>query len=137
MTRDPRLKTELNRVTQGLRRIILATKQQSIAAYLQDLTEDASTDYSLWKVSKRLKRPIMSIPPLRKPDRSWEKDDKEKAEVFAAHLEKTFQPAGERILTTPPQSEKKMIQRITLVTPKEVLQTTRAHTKSKKLRALT
>ena len=47
MTGDPRLKTELNRVTQGLRRMILATEQQSIAAYLQDLTDDASTDYSL------------------------------------------------------------------------------------------
>ena len=70
---------------------------------------------------------------MRKPDRSWAKDDKGKAEVFAAHLEQTFQPTGERILTTSPQSEEKLIQRITLVTPKEVLQTIRAHTKSKKV----
>jgi len=90
MTRDPRIKTELNRVTQGLRRMIIATKQQSITAYLQDLTDDPSTDYSLWKVTKLLKRPITNIPPLRKPDRSWVKDDKEKAEVFAAYLEQTF-----------------------------------------------
>jgi hypothetical protein len=74
----------------------------------------------------------MNIPPLRKPDRSWAKDDKEKAEVFAAHLEQTFQPTGERILITPLQSEEKLIQRIPLVTPKEVLQTIPAHTKPKK-----
>ena len=78
LTRDPRIKTELNRVTQDLRRTILAIKQQSIAAYLQDLTDDASTDYSLWKATKRLKRPVRSIPPLRKLDRTWAKDDKEK-----------------------------------------------------------
>jgi hypothetical protein len=122
MTRDPRLKTELNRVTQDLRRTILAIKQQSIAAYLQDLTDDASTDYSLWKVTKRLKRPTMSIPPLRKPDRTWAKGDKEKADVFAAHLERTFLPHGERMLATPPRSEEKPMQWIPLVTPKEVLQ---------------
>jgi hypothetical protein len=76
LTRDPRLKTEMNRVTQDLRRTIIAIKQQSIAAYLQELTDDASTDYSLWKATTRLKRPVMSIPPLRKPDRTWAKDDK-------------------------------------------------------------
>jgi hypothetical protein len=79
MTRDPKLKTELNRITQDLRRTILAIKQQSIAAYLEELTDDASTDCSLWKATKRLKRPIMNIPPLRKSDRTWAKDDKEKA----------------------------------------------------------
>jgi hypothetical protein len=74
----------------------------------------------------------MSIPPLGKPDRSWAKDDKEKAEVFAAPLEQTFQPTGERILTTPQQSEEKLMQRIPMVTHNEVLQTVRAHTKLKK-----
>jgi hypothetical protein len=62
-------------------------KQQSIAAYLQDLMADGSTNYSLWKATKCLKRPIMSIPPLRKPDSTLAKDDKEKAYVFAAYLE--------------------------------------------------
>jgi exonuclease III len=70
MTRDPRLKTQLNRITQDLRRTILGLKRQSIADYLQDLTDDDKTDYSLWKVTKRLKRPINSIPPLRKQDRT-------------------------------------------------------------------
>jgi hypothetical protein len=79
MTQDPRLKTELNRVARDLRRTILDIKQQSIEAYLQELTDDASTDYSLWKVTKCLKRPTMNIPPLRKQDRTWAKDDKEKA----------------------------------------------------------
>jgi hypothetical protein len=70
--------------------------------------------------------------PLQKSDRSWAKGDKEKAQVFAAHLEQTFQPTGERILITPLQNEEKLMQRIPLVTPKEVLQTKRAHTKPQK-----
>ena len=132
LTRDPRIKTELNRVTQDLRRTILAIKQQSIAAYLQDLTDDASTDYSLWKATKRLKRPVMSIPPLRKPDNTWAKDDKEKADVFAAHLERTFQPYRESTLATSPKKEEKPKQRIPLVTPKELRQAIRAHINPKK-----
>jgi hypothetical protein len=78
----------------------------------------------------------MNIPLLRKPERSWVKDDKEKGEVLAAHLEQTFQPIGERIMITPLQI-KILKQWIPLITPKEVLQTIRAQTKPKKLRALT
>jgi len=84
---DPRLKTELNCITKDLRRTILDIKQQSIEAYVQELTDDdESTDHSLWKATKRLKRPRMNIPPLRKQDRTWAKDEKEKADVFAEHL---------------------------------------------------
>jgi hypothetical protein len=54
-----------------------------------------------------------------------------KADVFAAHLERTFQPHGERILATPPWSEVKQMQRIQLVTPKKLLQAIRAHANPK------
>jgi hypothetical protein len=131
MTRDPKLKTELNHITQDPRRTILAIKQQSIAAYLQKLTDDASTDCSLWKATKLLKRPIMNIPPLRKSDRTWAKDDKEKAEVFAEHLERTFKPNGERILDTLRRSEVTPIQELPLVTPKELLHAIRTHINQK------
>jgi hypothetical protein len=137
ITRDPRLKTELNCVTQDLQRTILAIKQQSIASYLQDLTDNASIDYSLWKATKRLKRPIMGIPPLRKPDCAWAKDDKVKADEFVAHLKRTIQPHGERMLATPPRSEETPKQQIPLVTPKEMLQAIRAHIDTKMLLILT
>ena len=137
MTRDPRLKIELNRVTQNLRRTILAHKQQSVAAYLQDLTDDDRTEYLLWKATRSLKRPIKSIPPLRKPDRSWTKDDKEKTDVFAAHLERTFQPHEERMLATTPRREEKPMQQTPLVTPKKLLRAIRIYINPKKLRALT
>jgi hypothetical protein len=66
MTQDLRINTELNCITQDLRRTILETKQRSIEAYLQEISDDASTDYSLWKPTKRLKRPTMNIPTVRK-----------------------------------------------------------------------
>jgi len=47
MTRDPRIRTELTRITQELRRTLLQIKLESVEAYLQALTDDASTDYSL------------------------------------------------------------------------------------------
>ena len=132
MTRDPRLKTELNRITSDMRRTILDIRQQSIEAYLQELTDDASTDYSLWKATKRLKRPIMNILPLRKQDRTWAKDDKEKADVFAEHLERTFQPNGEQTMDNPRRREGTQIQQIPLVTPKELLNAVRAHINPKR-----
>ena len=92
MTRDPRVKTELNRLTNELRRAILEIKQQSVEAYLQALTDDASTDYALWKATKRFKRPTMHVPPVRKHDSTWARNNKEKAETFADHLEKPSKP---------------------------------------------
>jgi len=123
MTRDPRLKTELNCISSDLRRTILNIKQQTIEAYLQGLTDDASTDYSLWKATKHLNRPTMSIPPLRKQERTWAKDDKEKAVVFAEHLERTFQTNGVQLLDNLRRREGTPIQQIPLVTPTELLNT--------------
>lgn len=42
--------------------------------------------------TKRIKHPILHIPPLRTPDCTWARSDKQKATVFANHLEKVFQP---------------------------------------------
>jgi len=128
MTGDPRLKTELNCISSDLRRTILNIKQQTIEAYLQGLTDDASTDYSLWKATKHLNRPTMSIPPLRKQDRTWTKDNKEKAVDFAEHLERTFQPNGVQLLDNLRRREGTPIQQI----PTELLNTIRVHINPKK-----
>jgi hypothetical protein len=41
---------------------------------------------------KRLKQPTQRIPLLRSVDQTWVRSDKEKANTFAGHLEKTFKP---------------------------------------------
>jgi len=50
------------------------------------------SDNTLWKATRRLKRPQISIPPIRKADGSWAKSDDEKARAFADHLQHVFTP---------------------------------------------
>jgi hypothetical protein len=41
-------------------------KQTLIDQFLTELTVDNSTEYSLWKAKKYLKRPIAQVPPIKK-----------------------------------------------------------------------
>jgi hypothetical protein len=132
MTQDLRISTELNCITQDLRRTILETKQRSIEAYLREISDDSSTEYSLWKATKRLKRPTINIPPVRKQDRAWARNNKEKAENFAEHLERTFKPNEEKTIDTPRRIVEKQIKQIPPVTPNELLNTIKVHINPKK-----
>lgn len=91
-TRSPQDKKILNNLTQQLKREIQQLKNESFNTYLKNLTNDQSTDYSLWKATKNLKRPMMQIPPIRKTNGKWAKSEEEKAIRFAEHLEQIFQP---------------------------------------------
>jgi hypothetical protein len=57
--------------------------------YIASLPKD---DHTIWKAIKKFKRPQISIPPIRKSDRSWAKRDSKKATTFAEHLEQIFTP---------------------------------------------
>jgi hypothetical protein len=59
-------------------------------AFAHYLTSLSPNDNTLWKATKRLKRPQISIPPLRNADGSWVKSDDEKAMAFAVHLQQVF-----------------------------------------------
>ena len=52
-TRHPQGKTELNNLAQQLKREIKELKNDTISGYLRELTNDNSTDYSLWKATKK------------------------------------------------------------------------------------
>ena len=58
------------------------------------MTNDNNTDYSLWKATKKIKRPIMQIPPNREKDGKWARNNEQKAQRFAEHQEHIFQPHG-------------------------------------------
>jgi hypothetical protein len=70
-SRDAQDKTVLNNLPQQLKRKIKELKNDSISSYLRELTNDNDTDYSVWKATKRLNRPVMQIPPNRKTDGKW------------------------------------------------------------------
>lgn len=89
-TRASRDKTKLNNLTQRLRREIEEIKNNSINVYLRELSNEKSSDFSLWKATKNLKRPIMQIPPLRIGNGKWARSNDEKVHAFANHLSQTF-----------------------------------------------
>ena len=69
---------------------------------------------------------------MRKHDRTWERSNKEKAEAFADHLERTFQPYEEKTMDNLRQIEETQIQRIPPITPKEILNAIEVNIKPKK-----
>lgn len=90
--RHPEDKTIFNRVSNKLNRLIRHYKQSSIEHYLSNLSPEEDKNYSLWKATRRIKRPILHVPPLKNPQGTWTRRDDEKAELFAQHLATIFKP---------------------------------------------
>jgi len=81
-------------------------RNQGIQKYLRELSPSAKTNYSLWKATKRLKRPQIQFPPIRKQDGRSARSDEEMAEVSAVHLSKVFEPHTREIII---DEEKKLL----------------------------
>jgi len=90
--RCPIQKTKLNKTIKALKNQLETERNQGIQRYLSELSPSAETNYSLWKANKRLKRPQIQFPPIRKQDGRWARNEEGKAEVFATHLSKVFEP---------------------------------------------
>ena len=90
--RSPQDKAKLNKAATELKQLLLDHKQQAIQTYLESLSASEATDYSLWKATKRLKRPQIPIPPLRTAGGEWAKSDAQKANVLADHFAQVFRP---------------------------------------------
>lgn len=90
--RCPRVKKELNSLIKRTREALNEWRNQGIQHYLKNLTPTVATDYSLWKATRKLKRPQITVPPINKTDGTWARSNKEKADTFASHLEKVFTP---------------------------------------------
>lgn len=90
-TRAPQDKTALNRITQHLRNEIRVIKNESVNTFLSELTDDKSTEYSLWRATKCLKKSISHIPSIKKTNGQWARSNQEKAETFANYLVSIFQ----------------------------------------------
>ena len=93
---------------------------KSINAYSSKLGDDKDTDYSLWKATNRLKRPIIQSSLIGLENGKWARNNNQKAETFANQLAQTFQPNeqhGEQPACTEAAQESG---EIPLVTPKEV-----------------
>lgn len=90
LSRDPIDKKNLNKATKKLKKLIYDYNNNNIQNNLKNLTATQATEYSLWKITKKLKRPPTQIPPIKKADNQWAKSDNERAETFAEHLASVF-----------------------------------------------
>jgi L-rhamnose mutarotase len=88
----PQDKTRLDNLTSQIKEEIKQLKNDTISEFLRELTSDSITEYSLWKTTKNVKRPIMEIPPIKNMDGSWARINEQKPLRFAEHLENIFQP---------------------------------------------
>jgi hypothetical protein len=129
-TRAPQEKTRLNNLSYQLKEAIKQLKNDTVSNFLRDLTNDSSTDYSLWKTTKNLKRPIMQIPPIKKIDGSWARNNEQKAYRFAEHLEKAFQPHATDSNETLPEVIQQVSAEIPLTSPAEIKQEIKSKTNS-------
>ncbi|KAI5720084.1 hypothetical protein M8J77_001627 [Diaphorina citri] len=91
-TRAPADKTIFNQHVRKLRQEIQEIKKESLNTFLGELSGDASTDYSLWKTTKSLKRPILQSPPLKNTSGHWIRDNSSKASEFGEYLSNIFSP---------------------------------------------
>jgi hypothetical protein len=82
----------LNRAMQELKQLLHEHKNFNIRSFLQGLTPTASTDYSLWKTTKKLKPVTQTSSPIRTPQVTWARSNAEKAQAFVSHLASVFQP---------------------------------------------
>lgn len=119
-TRFPQDKTRLNNICQKLRREIQKVKNDSLNSYLKNLTADGSTDYSLWKATKKFKRPTVQSPPIQNEDGGWARNNKQKAERYAQYLETVFQPHNEQDNELPSDAIEQDEENIDKVTVQEI-----------------
>jgi hypothetical protein len=71
---------------------LLNIASQQLSKEIKNIKQTSSIEYSLWKATKYLKRPIAQVLPIKKPDGKWARSNLEKANIFSQHLEKRFNP---------------------------------------------
>jgi len=74
-------------------------KNTGIQQYLETSTPHKGTNYSLWKITRKLKQPQHHISPLRLQNNTLARTDEQKATTFAHHLSTVFRPFPSQVTT--------------------------------------
>lgn len=91
----PNDKTAFNKFSDELKKLINNEENDKIQNMLSNLDPTVDTNYSLWKVTKNMKRPKTHIPAVNNNKGGWARSDQEKATTFAEHLSNVFNPHPE------------------------------------------
>lgn len=117
-SRDPKIKSELNHRAQHIKRLAKELKESSTTEFLRNLSGEKSTNYSLWKTTKKLTKKITPVPPILLQNNEWARTDKQKADAFADLLEDTFtsntNDSPDPTLTEHINQDNKPIKKVTL-----------------------
>lgn len=97
ITRDPIDRTNLNRAIKNLKETLADHKNQGVRTFLENLSASKSTEYSLWKVARKIKQSQKTDPPVRRRDGDWTRSEQEKADAFAEHLGSVFKPFPQEV----------------------------------------
>lgn len=92
LTRSDPDKREYNRANKQLKTLLSQHKNQGIQNYLENLSANEQTNYSLWKATRKIKRPTPHVAPIHQENGRWARSSKEKADAFAEYLTKVFTP---------------------------------------------
>lgn len=91
-TGDARIHQIHNRLANCLSKALARRKQESIDSFMENLDTDASSNYSLWRITRRYKAQPTPKSAIRNPAGGWCRTSLEKAEAFANNLEQRFKP---------------------------------------------
>ena len=82
----------INKLTNKIKRKIRKTNNNEFTKFIMNLDNNSNTNYSLWKSTKKLKRPPIQNPnpPIQKPDGNWTTTIEDRAKTMVECLSETF-----------------------------------------------
>ena len=83
-------KKHLNKLAKEIKNKIKEHNNNEFAKFIETLSAQENSNYSLLKTTKKLKKPIKPVPAIRKADNTWASSNEEQAEEFSNHLCNTF-----------------------------------------------
>ena len=85
-------KKHLNKLAKEIKNKIKEHNNNEFTKFIETLSAHENSNYSLWKATKKIKKPIKLAPAIRKADNTWARSNEEQAEEFSKHLGNTFTP---------------------------------------------
>lgn len=128
-SRNAHDKRALNNAQKELKRMLKEHENDTLQEKLKTLSPHKTDDYSLWKITKSLKRPQEHMPPLRQSNGEWARKPADKAQVFANFLKDVFKPNEHDTRNTEDEidqiieSDQQMSLPLRLCTPTEIQKT--------------
>ena len=85
-------KKHLNKLAKEIKNKIKVHNNNEFAKFIETLSAHENSNYSLWKATKKIMKPIKPVPAIRKADNTWARSNEEQTEEFPNHLCNTFTP---------------------------------------------